>query len=146
LGLKFKAAIDNIWFPLRDRHQKQGKLRRELLAGALHDWQRAPAFGRLGDLHFELKGYTLNVDEFKLLTGDTRYDHWTGHGMEPTIVTELVTMSIDKKQCRMHGETLVAISLHALAERFERRPCVLLMTSSPTSVQLAPMSVHPARG
>jgi hypothetical protein len=128
-GLKFKVAIDRIYLPRRQRYQTHGKVGRELLAGALHEWQRAPAFGRLGDLHHELKdyslnlkGYSLNIGEFRLLSADTRYDHRAGSGMEPSLVTELVTLTIDKKQCHKHCETLVAISLHALARRLERYP------------------------
>jgi hypothetical protein len=120
-GLQYKAAVDRIWYPLKARHKAHGKVRHELLVGALLAWQRdVPAFGRLGDVHHELRGYSLNVGEFRLLSGELRFDHWTDNAKEGSLAVELVSMSINRKACHLRSETLIVLSLHALARRYER--------------------------
>jgi hypothetical protein len=62
----------------------------------------------------------LQIGEFRLLTADTRYDHWMSH--EPSIAIELFSITINKKHCWLQSETYGVIGLHALARRYERCP------------------------
>jgi hypothetical protein len=79
-----------------------------------------PSFGRLSDSLIEQHAFTLQIGEFRLLSGELVFNHWLSH--EPSIAIELRSIEISKKRCWLHSETYAVIGLHALARRYERCP------------------------
>jgi hypothetical protein len=118
---QFKLALDAIWFPLKHRFETHHKVRLEMLDAAQRNWRSTvPSFGRLGDTRIERKNYSLSIAEFRLMTGDLNFDHWTNEAREPSIAIELVSIIVSRKQCKLDFETVAILSLHALARRYER--------------------------
>jgi hypothetical protein len=92
-----------------------------MLDAAQRNWRTTvPSFGRLGDTLIERKNYALSLAEFRLMTGDLNFDHWTNEAREPSIAIELVSIIVSRKRCKLDFETVAIVSLHALARRYER--------------------------
>lgn len=124
------AALEAALHPLRTRLERRPTLRTDLLIDTERRWRTGlPAFGRLVLTAERRRGVPPYFCELRAQAGGFRIEDWGevsgGGGFEPGVLLEMILAQPYPGMGRGGGvdvrqTTIVVVSLHALARRFQR--------------------------
>src|SRR3984885_14419177 len=118
---RIEPAVRSVMAPLLRRLDRHPVLRRDMLVDAERRWRNiVPAFGRLA---MEVDGENLRAPcfiELRVVCGVFHCAIWPDDGQEPGVLVGWHAVEFDQGSVVSRFVSLAAVSLHALARRYQR--------------------------
>jgi hypothetical protein len=118
---RIEPAVRGVMAPLLRRLDRHPVLRRDMLVDAERRWRNAvPALGRLA---MEVDGENLRAPcfiELRVVCGVFHAATWPDDGQEPGVLVGWHAVEFDQGSVASRFVSLAAVSLHALARRYQR--------------------------
>jgi hypothetical protein len=115
------AGLTQALQPLRRRLERRATLRGDLLADAERHWRETvPSFGRLVMVaNRQDRRSPIIFCELRAMAGKFRFTSWPA-GYEPGLILVLTLVELQFKALLTRQLNVAAVSLHALARRYQR--------------------------
>jgi hypothetical protein len=118
---RIEPAVRGVMEPLLRRLDRHPVLRRDMLIDAERRWRNVvPAFGRLA---MEVDGENLRAPcfiELRVVCGISHCATWPDEGQELGVLVGWHAVEFDEQAVASRLVSLAAVSLHALARRYQR--------------------------